>query len=61
MVSDTQQISTERERQSDLEFAAQAVVYLEKKGLHVDEVVDCLVSEFDLNRETARALVAVAA
>lgn len=61
MLTDINQISTDRERQSDLEFAARAVVYLEKKGLSVDEVIDYLIDEFDIDRDTARALVAIAA
>lgn len=61
MTSEIQQISTDPERQSDLEFAARAVVYLEKNGLGEDEVIDCLVEEFDLDRETARTVVSIAA
>jgi hypothetical protein len=36
-------------------------VYLEKKGLGFEEVIECLMDEFDLDRETARALASVAA
>jgi hypothetical protein len=61
MSSDIHQISTERERQSDLEFARKAVDYLEKKGLGPEEVIDYLVEEFNLDRDTARALAARAA
>ena len=61
MSSDIHQISTERERQSDLEFARKAVEYLGKKGLGPEEVVDYLVEEFNLDRDTARALAARAA
>ncbi|HYJ24893.1 MAG TPA: hypothetical protein VE027_07810 [Acidimicrobiia bacterium] len=61
MGSDIHQISTERERQSDLEFARKAVEYLGKKGLRSDEVIDYLVEEFNLDRDTARALAATAA
>jgi hypothetical protein len=59
MISDIHQI--ERERQSDLEFARKAVEYLGRKGLGPDEVVDYLVEELGLDRDTARALAAVAA
>jgi hypothetical protein len=58
MSSDIHQISTDREHQSDLEFARKAVDYLEKKGLGPDEVIDYLVEEFNLDRDTARALAA---
>ena len=60
MVSEIHRIATDK-RESDLEFASQAVVYLEKKGLGVDEVIDCLMEEFELDRDTARAIVSVAA
>jgi hypothetical protein len=55
------QITTEREHQSDLEFARRAVVYLRTKGLSNDEVTDYLVDEFGLDRKAARSMVAVAA
>jgi hypothetical protein len=61
MSSDIHQISTERERQSDLEFARKAVEYLGKKGLGPDEVIDYLVEEFNLDRDTAGVLAATAA
>jgi hypothetical protein len=61
MISDIHRISAERERQSDLEFAQRAVLYLVKKGLGPDEVVDYLVDELGLDRDTARSLAAVAA
>lgn len=61
MRSDIHQISTERERQSDLEFARKAVYYLEKKGLRTEEVIDYLVEEFNLDQDTAMALAARAA
>jgi hypothetical protein len=61
MSSDIHQISAERDRQSDLEFARKAVEYLGKKGLGPEEVVDYLVEEFNLDRETARALAVRAA
>jgi hypothetical protein len=61
MSSDIHQISTERERQSDLEFAGKAVEYLGKKGLGPDEVIEYLVEEFNLDRDTARALATRAA
>ena len=59
--SDIHQISTERERQSDLDFAGKAVDYLGKKGLTSEEVIDYLVEEFNLDRDTARALATRAA
>jgi hypothetical protein len=61
MISEIHQVSTDSQRQSDLEFATRAVVYLEKKGLGFEEVIECLMDEFDLDRETARALASVAA
>ena len=61
MSSDIHQISAERERQSDLEFARKAVDYLEKKGVGPEEVIDYLVEEFNLDRDTARAMAATAA
>jgi hypothetical protein len=61
MSSDIHQISTERDRQSELEFARQAVEYLGKKGLGPEEVIEYLVEEFNLDRDTARALAARAA
>jgi hypothetical protein len=53
--------SADSERRADLDFAGQAVVYLEKSGFGVDEVVACLVDEFDLDLDTARELAALAA
>ncbi len=61
MISDIHSISNERERQFDLEFARRAVQYLGKKGLGVDEVVDYLIEELGVDRETARSLASVAA
>lgn len=61
MTSEIQQLPTDRESQSDLEFARRAVVYLEKNGLGVEEVTEWLMEEFGLDRETARAIVVVAA
>jgi hypothetical protein len=61
MSSDIHHISTERERQSDLEFARKAVEYLGIKGLGPEEVIDYLVEEFKLDRDTARVLAARAA
>jgi hypothetical protein len=55
------EITAEIERQSDLEFARQAVDYLRNKGLNPDEVADYLVEEFGLDRDTARSMVSVAA
>lgn len=45
----------------DLDFAGRAVIYLEKSGLKVEEVVDCLMDEFDLDRDTAVELASLAA
>lgn len=45
----------------DLDFAGRAVIYLEKSGLDADEVVDCLMDEFDLDRKTAVELASLAA
>ena len=61
MSSDIYQISAERDRQSDLEFARKAVEYLGKKGLGPEEVIDYLVEELNLDRDTARALASRAA
>lgn len=61
MITEIHQISTDTQRQSDLEFATRAVIYLEKKGLRTEEVIECLMDEFDLDRETARRLASIAA
>jgi hypothetical protein len=61
MANDVHEITTERERQSDLEFARRAVNYLRTKGLSNDEVADYLVDELGLDREAARSMVSVAA
>jgi hypothetical protein len=61
MITEIPKVSTDGQRQSDLEFASRAVVYLEKKGLAHDEVVEALMDEFELDRDTARALATVAA
>ncbi|HEX6146343.1 MAG TPA: hypothetical protein VF083_06145 [Acidimicrobiia bacterium] len=61
MITEIHKVSTDSQRQSDLEFASRAVVYLEKKGLAHDEVVEALMDEFELDRDTARALATVAA
>lgn len=61
MITEIHQISTDTQRQSDLEFATRAVIYLEKKGLRTEEVIECLMDEFDLDRETARGLASIAA
>ena len=61
MITEIHKISTDSQRQSDLEFASRAVVYLEKMGLGHDEVVEALMDEFELDRDTARALATVAA
>lgn len=46
---------------ADLDFASRAVIYLEKNGLDTDEVVECLIDEFELDRETAQELASLAA
>ena len=46
---------------ADLDFASRAVIYLETNGLGIDEVVECLIDEFDLDRETAQELASLAA
>ena len=61
MITEIDQVSTDTQRQSDIEFATRAVIYLEKKGLRTEEVVECLIDEFDLDRETARRLASLAA
>jgi hypothetical protein len=61
MANDVHEITTEREGQSDLEFATRAVNYLRSKGLSNDELTDYLVEEFGLDRDTARSMVSVAA
>lgn len=61
MANDVHEITTEIERHSDLEFARSAVNYLRTKGLSNDEVAEYLVEEFDLDRDTARSMVSVAA
>jgi hypothetical protein len=48
-------------RNRDLELAGRAVIYLEKHGLDRESVVRCLIEEFELDRETAKAVVALAA
>ena len=49
------------ERLADLSFAGRAAIYLEKQGLDSEAVVRCLMTEFDLDRETAEALADLAA
>jgi hypothetical protein len=61
MITEINQVSTDEQRRSDLEFASRAVAYLEKKGLGFEEVIEYLMEEFDLDLDTARALAAVAA
>jgi hypothetical protein len=61
MITEIHQLSTATQRQSDLEFATRAVIYLEKKGLRTEEVIECLMDEFDLDRDTARRLASIAA
>jgi hypothetical protein len=46
---------------ADLDFASRAVIYLVKNGLVIDEVVECLIDEFELDRETAQELASLAA
>lgn len=45
----------------DLAFAQRAAQYLDKKGLDHLAVVQCLVDEFELDRETAEAVASLAA
>jgi len=61
MITEINKVSTDEQRRSDLEFASRAVVYLEKKGLGFEEVIEYLMDEFDLDLDTARAVAAVAA
>jgi hypothetical protein len=61
MANEVHAITTEIERQSDLEFAMRAVHYLRSKGLSNDEVTDYLVEEFGLDRDAARSMLVVAA
>lgn len=61
MIAKIQQVSTNDQIDADLEFASRAVVYLERNGLDLDEVVDCLMDEFQLDRETAVELASLAA
>ena len=41
----------------DMAFAVRAALYLERQGLEHSAVVQCLIDEFDLDREAARTLV----
>ncbi len=61
MANEVHEITTERERHSDLEFATRAVIYLRTMGLSNDEVADYLVDEFGLDRDAAGSMVSVAA
>jgi len=45
----------------DLAFAGRAALYLDKKGLDHRSVVQCLIDEFELDRETAEAVASLAA
>jgi hypothetical protein len=45
----------------ELDFAERAVLYLEKQGLDHESVVQILVSELELDQETAEALADLAA
>ena len=45
----------------DLAFAERAAVYLDKKGLNHRAVVQCLIDEFELDRDTAEAVASLAA
>jgi hypothetical protein len=60
MTTQTLEVST-ADTAADLDFASRAVIYLEKQGLDLEDVVDCLMDEFDLDHETAVALAALAA
>ena len=48
-------------RNRDLELAGRAVTYLERQGLDEEAVIRCLIQEFELDRETAKAVAALAA
>jgi hypothetical protein len=45
----------------DMAFAARAALYLESQGLDHSAVVQCLIDEFDLDRDAARELALMAA
>lgn len=45
----------------DLAFAGRAALYLDRKGLDHLAVVQCLINEFQLDRETAEAVASLAA
>jgi hypothetical protein len=49
------------DRAEDLAFAERAALYLEKQGLDHQEVVRCLITELELDEETAEAVAALAA
>lgn len=46
---------------ADLAFAGRAALYLDKHGLDHQAVVQCLIEEFELDRETAEAVALLAA
>lgn len=47
----------EDDRAHELALARRAVAYLESQGLARNDVISCLVSEFDLDERTAAALI----
>lgn len=46
---------------ADLAFAGRAAIYLDKQGLDHQAVLQCLIEEFELDRETAEAVASLAA
>lgn len=50
-----------QDRAQDLALAERAARYLEQQGLERNAVVQCLIDEFELDRETAEALAGLAA
>lgn len=50
-----------QDRAQDLALAEGAARYLERQGLERKAVVQCLIDEFELDRETAEALAELAA
>ena len=49
------------DEQHDLALAERAALYLEKQGLDHRAVVRCLITEFELDSETAEAVASLAA
>lgn len=48
-------------RTRELAFAGRTALYLEKQGLDQEAVIQCLIDELELDRETAKALATLAA